>query len=250
MKTNKIIYSSIVLVALTAILIIIGFSYGDFVFKRHDNNVNSANKISNSTATVKIEESETARLAIDGSVLKILTNTVLYNRNFVFLDNVTDNIVSTLSVDNPVVEPPDYKIIKGHAHDWLAVVMLNAGTGFKEYFNEWYVLLPQGNMKMVLSYPSRGHNAQLYERTEYLETNIINESYPDDSAVDVKFILKDCFTTQSGEDKNCSESSRTAHYVWDSDKEEFVFDSKKSDISEQGIDGLLWGENQMLYISS
>ena len=245
MKTNKIIYSPIIPIVFTVVVasLVIGFQREDDVFQRHDNNVNSANKISNSTATVKIEESETARLAIDGSVLKILTNTVLYNRNFVFLDNATDDIVSTLSVGNPVIETPDYKIIKGHAHDWLVVVGLNAGTGFKEYFNEWYILLPQGNMKMVLSYPSRGHNAQLYERTEYLETNIINESYPDDSAVDVKFILKDCFTTQSGEDKNCSESSHIAHYVWDSDKEEFVFDSKKSDISEQGIDGLLWGEN-------
>ena len=241
---DKIQLKYLIPVVLIVILLVIGLSFGD-VFQRHDNNIDSANKISNSTATVKIEESETARLAIDGSVLKILTNTVLYNRNFVFLDNATDDIVSTLSVGNPVIETPDYKIIKGHAHDWLVVVGLNAGTGLKEYFNEWYILLPQGNMKMVLSYPSWGLNAQLYEKTEYLETNIINESYPDDSAVDVKFTLKDCFTAENGEDKNCSESSRIDHYVWDNDKEEFVFDSKRSDISEQGIDGLLWGENYL-----
>ena len=238
MKIDKIIYSSIVLVTLAIILIVIGFNYGDVVFQRHDNNVDSANKISNSTAIVKIEKSETARLRIDGSIIKILASTYLNTTNFIFLDEV-GRTISTLSISNINIEAPFYNVVKGQTHDWLVVTRVEgAGNGRLSGAAGSYTFGESGNMKMVLSYLSRGHNAQ-YEKTEYLKTNIINESYPDDSAVDIKFTLKDCFTTQSGEDKNCSESSRIAHYVWDDDSQEFVFDSKKSDISEQGIDGLL-----------
>ena len=51
MKINKIIYSPIIPVALTVVLLIIGFRYGDVVSQRQNNNVDSANLISASTAT-------------------------------------------------------------------------------------------------------------------------------------------------------------------------------------------------------
>ncbi|KKR69851.1 MAG: hypothetical protein UU13_C0020G0002 [Candidatus Nomurabacteria bacterium GW2011_GWB1_40_7] len=50
MKINKIIYSPIIPAALTVILLVIGFYYGDVVSQRHDNNVDSA-VVPTSTAT-------------------------------------------------------------------------------------------------------------------------------------------------------------------------------------------------------
>lgn len=239
MKINKIIYSPIIPVVLTVVLLVIGFQYENLIFQRKNNNVDSQT-ISPSTAIVKIEKSETARLKTDGSEFKILTSTYLNTANFIFLDERGET-TSTFSVSNPNIEPPYYSIVKGQTRDWLVVTRIGiSGTGIMKHINEWYVLRWSGEMKMVLSYPSQGHKAPgLDFNNEYLKTEIINESYADDSAVDVKFIMKDCSITKYGEDKDCIESSRIAHYVWDDDGKEFVFDPKKSDISEQRIDNLL-----------
>lgn len=93
-----------------------------------------------------------------------------------------------------------------------------------EYVDEWYVLLSLGNLKMVLSYESAGYKVSgVYGgKNKYWRTDIMNESYSDDSAVDIKATEKVCSTTKDGGDKDCSESSHIDRYVWNNAKEEFV----------------------------
>ena len=59
-------------------------------------------------------------------------------------------------------------------------------------------------------------------KNEYGRTEVINSS---DSIADIKFIKKICSTNEDGSDKECSESTNTNHYAWDSDKEEFVINN-------------------------
>ncbi|MEK7106507.1 MAG: hypothetical protein AAB895_04105, partial [Patescibacteria group bacterium] len=167
MKINRIIYSPIIPIALTAILLVIGFWYGDVSPQRQDN--------SDSITSFVL----TARLTIDGSELKILTNTRMFNRNFVFLDNKTGDILTTLSVDNGVLEAPDYRIVKGRTHDWLVVSELGIwGTGYKQYIDNWYVLSSVGDMKMVLSYQSYYHDVPYSDgKKAYLKTEVINQNH-------------------------------------------------------------------------
>lgn len=173
---------------------------------------------------LQIEKYETVRFMLDGYELKILTNTYSTNRNFVFMDSKTDSIVTTLSVENSALWAPYYRVVKGRAHDWLVITRVaNWGTGMRYDVDEWYMLRSSGEMKMVLSYSSDSLEVpQDGSKNKYWRTDILNESYPDDSAVDIKVTEKICSPVDYGGNKDCTESSHTVHYVWDADKEEFV----------------------------
>lgn len=180
-------------------------------------------------AGLKLEGPETARLRIDGEELKILTNTYSTNRNFVLLDVKygTDGVVGTLSVENGWGGPPSYRIVNGKTHDWLVVTRIESGgTGFRTHSDEWYILGWSYEAKKVLSYQSDGNMVPDVDgKNKYWWTDILNESYSDDSAVDIKVTERICSPADDGKDKDCTESSRTVHYVWDSDREVFVFSS-------------------------
>ena len=180
--------------------------------------------------SLNLEESETARLRIDGEELKILTNTYSTNRNFVFLDVKygTDGVVGTLSVENGWGESPYYRIVKGKTHDWLVVTRIESGgTGFRTHSDEWYILGWSYEAKKVLSYQSDGNMVPDYEdgKNKYWWTEVMNASYPDDSAVDIKLTEKICSSAGYGEDKDCTESSHLIHYIWNTDREVFVLSS-------------------------
>lgn len=181
-------------------------------------------------ASLKLKESETARLRIDGEKIKILTNTYSTNRNFVFLDDKyrTGGVVGTLSVENGWGGPPDYRIIRGKTHDWLVVTRIESGgTGFRTHSDEWYILGWSYEAKKVLSYQSDGNMVPDDKdgKNKYWWTEVMNASYPDDSAVDIKLTEKVCMSAGYGKDKDCTESSHTVHYIWDTDKEAFAVSS-------------------------
>ena len=176
-----------------------------------------------STANIKIDKSETARLSMDGSMVRVLSSTRMYNLDLVFLDAKTNAIVSTLSVDNPVLEPPSYFILKGHTHDWLVVTRANSGTGFINRYYEWYILKSSGNMKMVLQHLSQGYKLPDENGNNfYWQAEVDNKSSFDDSVVNIAYTLKECSIAENGEEKECLESLRTDHYTWDKSNEEFV----------------------------
>jgi len=179
------------------------------------------------TEMIKETESTTARLTTGGYELKIITGTSMTNRSFIFLDNKTGTIITTFSISNGWLEPPEYRIVRGKKHDWLVLRMIDiSGTGLMEHYDAWYILSPSNapwDMKMVLSYQSDGFKvAHDGSDNKYWWTDISNENYPDDSAVDIKQTTKICSTTEYGDDKDCSESSLTKHFMWDENKEEFI----------------------------
>ncbi|MCX6722694.1 MAG: hypothetical protein NT094_01335, partial [Candidatus Staskawiczbacteria bacterium] len=147
-----------------------------------------------------------------------------FGLHFVFLDSETNDIANTLSIQNQARDFPSYRIVNGHTHDWLVVTRMGSwGTGLQYDYDEWYILSYSGNMKMVLSYKSGGNEVFLDGSTnKYWRTEILNDGYADDSAVDVKFIEKICSTTEDGGDKECSETSKITHYIWNESKEEFI----------------------------
>lgn len=175
-------------------------------------------------SSLRLEEYGFARLNINGTEIKILTNTYSTNRNFVFLDTETGGVVGTLSGENFNIEPPSYRIVKGHSHDWLVITkIVESGTGLMSHTDEWYILGWSHEAKKVLSYesdrteaPGNGGN------NKYWTTAISNEKYLDDSAIDIITTEKSCVPAENGADKKCSESSHTTHYEWDDNAVKFV----------------------------
>jgi hypothetical protein len=181
--------------------------------------------VSTSTANVKIEASDTARLMLDGTAFKILTNIYATTRNFILLDTKTGATANTFSIYNMFIEPPAYRIVKGHTHDWLVVTRIDEkGTGYMSHLDQWYILEPSGQMKLVFYYPSDGYQVpdENGKNSYWTVASVDNMSYIDDSAVDITFAFKKCATTTDGKDKYCTATSSKGHYVWDSTKEEFV----------------------------
>lgn len=178
------------------------------------------------TVRIKVDEPETIRLSKEGPELKILTSTNSTVRNFIFLNNKTGDIISTLSLANMNIEAPYYRIINGDWRDWFVVsTIAGSGTGFLRHLDDWYALDNSGQIKKVLSYLSDGHEVPLVDgmKNYFYYTEILNQNNLEDTAVGIKFIEKICTDiTEDGEGKNCKESSRIDHYVWDASKEEFA----------------------------
>ncbi len=177
---------------------------------------------------------ETAKLNKDLPDFKIYTNTYSTSTNFVFSDE-KGKVATTLSVSNENIESPSYRIIKGHTHDWLVITKIeSSGTGFMNRIDDWYTILQDGTIKMVLSYPSNGSRVSGGDgQNEYWETNILNDSYNDDLAVDIKLTDKIC----NKNDKECSESSQTTHYIWNEEHKKFLCipeDVNETTIYEEG----------------
>ncbi|MEI8337566.1 MAG: hypothetical protein WCF92_00270 [bacterium] len=173
---------------------------------------------------MKIDESETARLTLDGQNVKIIANTYSTNRNFIFQDNKTSENITTLSVTNPAVSSPSYRIVKGNTHDWLVVTKIDTwGTGLRYDTDEWYVIDPAGILRMVLSYKSGGLEVPGDSgRNMYLSTDAFEGVNKYDTSLDIKATYKDCSRKEDGSDNVCAESSSVSHYVWDGNKEEFI----------------------------
>ncbi|MEK7629360.1 MAG: hypothetical protein AAB394_02440 [Patescibacteria group bacterium] len=184
---------------------------------------------------VLFDNSLVVRLGVDGQELKILTkeySSVIPGIIFLFLDSKTGGIINTLSVENYNIGPPKFRIAKGNKHDWFVVTRIDSsGTGYIRYIDDWYVMEIFGNIKKVLSYPSDGSSTYSGSFATYVE----NENYPNDSAIDIKFVVKNCVS----EKDSCSKLSKVAHYFWDNKSGVFMFDQNKSDISEQQINSLL-----------
>lgn len=180
--------------------------------------------LNSSRANMKIDESETARLTLDGQNVKIIANTYSTNRNFIFQDNKTSENITTLSVTNPAVSSPSYRIVKGNTHDWLVVTKIDTwGTGLRYDTDEWYVIDPAGILRMVLSYKSGGLEVPGDSgRNMYLSTDAFEGVNKYDTSLDIKATYKDCSRKEDGSDNVCAESSSVSHYVWDGNKEEFI----------------------------
>lgn len=211
-KNNK---KKILLIILPITILIIGY-----FFYHHSDDKRFT------TAEVKIEKTEIARLKLDGSDLKILTSTNDYStsRNFIFLDTKTNETVTTLSVSSLGLWAPQYRIVKGSKHDWLVVTRVdNWGTGMRSVNDDWYVLGWRNSMKLVMSYPSETMLLDASDnKNTYWKAEVINSSYSDDSTVDVKFYRKTCSINEDKSDGSCVDWSNNLKYLWNSDKEEFV----------------------------
>jgi hypothetical protein len=175
------------------------------------------------TATIRIETVETARLSLDGTNVKILAsvNDFSTSRNFIFQNLQSGDTITTLSVSSLGLETPSYQIIKGVKHDWLVINKVETwGTGFRQDVDEWYITSSQGKAKLVLSYPAQTLQVpNSSNKNEYTETEILKIT--DDSNVAIKTVQKLCSVKEDGTDKDCKESPTTNHYIWSEEKEEF-----------------------------
>jgi len=211
-KNNK---KKILLILLPISILLIGY-----FFYHHSDNKKFT------TVEVKVEKTEIARLKLDGSDLKILTSTNDYStsRNFIFLDNKTNETVTTLSVSSLGLFTPEYRIVKGSKHDWLVITRVDDwGTGMKTIYDDWYVLGWQNSMKLVMSYPSESMLLGGSDnKNTYWKAEVINSSYPDDSIVDIKFSRKTCSIKEDKSDGDCVDWSNNLKYLWAISKEEFI----------------------------
>ena len=160
--------------------------------------------------------SSTARLMENGSKVNILTGKMKggLGIEFVFTDS-QNNIINNLSVENPNIDGPSYRIVKGNKHDWLVVTTIGKnGTGYMEYVDSWYLVTDwYGGLQKVLSYSSKITETDIGTSKE-LTTNVINDN-TDDRVLDVEFTTKTC----TGKEV-CSTSPKINHYIWNEDKQD------------------------------
>lgn len=198
-----------------------------------------------------LEDVGTARLMTDGTPLKILAGETDRGLGAVFLFVDKDgHIVDSLSVENAGLEGPSYRIVKGHTHDWLVVTTIYiSGTGIMEYKDNWYTVDGYyGEPESLLSYISSGSEHDGPDEATYREftTEVDNNSYADDKALDVRYVIKNC-ETKAG----CSTASKNLHYVWHDEIFDpsslatispggFRIDLTKSDVTGKEVMSMWW----------
>lgn len=191
-----------------------------------------AEQASNQSVYQMVDE---ARLGVDEEKVKLLVIDTKGGLGKVFLfQNNDDSIATSLFTENPNIESPSFRIVKGQDRDWLVVTTIgNSGTGYLKHIDTWYVANPyyQGN-PAIFSYPSDSHT---YDIDGTLKQKLTTEASisADDKAIEIKFILETCET----QDK-CAKTTKAAQYVWSSEKDFFVLDEEKSEISALEISSL------------
>lgn len=175
------------------------------------------------------------RLGFNGDKLELLSADTkgLLGKIFIF-QNYNDSITTTLSVENPNIESPRFRIVKGNTRDWLVVTTIeNSGTGYMKHIDTWYIANSyyQANLA-VLSYPANGIISGLTDQLDQNLTTNIRKIDESDDEIEIEFVLEVC----EAQDK-CIKTTRVAHYAWRDGK--FVLDEKRSEISALQIANLL-----------
>lgn len=162
------------------------------------------------------KDAGSARLAVSGSLIDVLTAKTNNNYGliFLFLDK-EKNIISTLSVENPGLDIPSFRVVRGYKNDWLVVTTIeNYGTGMREEKDSWYLVKSTyGGILKVLSYTSfKSEYAATTSNSKETKTNAVIK---DDDTLDIEYLTKTC------DEKNvCSNSTKTERYIWQADKED------------------------------
>jgi hypothetical protein len=183
----------------------------------------------------KFEIIDEARLSSNGGSVNLFVADTKGQLGKIFLfSNNNGSISTTLSVENPNVESPSFRVVKGQARDWLVVTTIeNSGTGYLKHIDTWYVANSyyQANLA-VLSYPSGGHITGWSDQPNQNLTTNIRSINDEDKKIEVEFILEICVAQNK-----CTKTVRVARYVLNNDK--FVLNEKQSEISASQIDNLL-----------
>ena len=180
-----------------------------------------------------------ARMYLDGSPLTVITTSQESeeSRSFIFANSVTKKTINMLTVENYNLQAPDYHLVHGGTHDWLAITTINEdGTGFINYEDTWYALTASGTPIKVLSYTSGGDLDVTNYESKLTTSAVVSQN---DSAVAVHFAIS-CYPppTSYGVPNQCVPMSKTAHYIWDAKNDVFTIDPQNSDITENEIENL------------
>jgi len=155
---------------------------------------------------------------------------------FLFVDD-QNRIIDSLAVENINIEGPDYRIISGEKHDWLAVRTINqSGTGYIMHKEILYTINDHGNVQELLSYPVDGF---INTMSDYNDKELSTEIIPSDneSSITATFTVRTCSSSIP-----CESVKRTVFYVQETGsdgKMSFIIDPTRSEITEEQIDNLI-----------
>jgi hypothetical protein len=170
---------------------------------------------------------ETARLTEDGPAIDIFT-TNEESGTFTFLfqrATCKDSCVfEMLTVSNPAVDFPTYRIERGVERDWLVVTTLEMwGTGLRTNKDTWYSIDDYDKVHEALSY--RSFSRESYSTTYDKMTTEV--SIVSDMEVDIIYTTENChgcyFDGMEECEEVCETEIETKHYVLDGDS--FVLSS-------------------------
>jgi hypothetical protein len=142
--------------------------------------------------------------------------------------------------------PPLHRIERADNRAWFIIRELwNQGPKAKAYADVWYEI-KERELKRVLSYPVEGHNApcQKEPRRSYksilLRYGLENGAYTVPVQFLVSYDISDC---SKGEDSHSLfTKAQKAYYVWSAEKEQFVLDKSRSEITEREIGSVYHAE--------
>ena len=243
-RTNKKIY--IAIIALIVIFLGIIFVESHEWSQGYGQNSNATsttdeNSVATSSDAAIFDVPLFARMYLDGSPLYILTTDpdqdTGTDRSFIFMDGLMKKTINALTIQNYNIEPPEYHLVHGSIHDWLAVTTIDQdGTGYIKYVDTWYALTASGDTVKVLSYTSGGSLDVTNYESELTTSVTVSQN---DSAVAIDFVIT-CTPSPTSYDapNQCVPMSKSAHYIWDAKKDVFAIDPQNSDITENEIENL------------
>jgi len=173
------------------------------------------------------------------------------------LSDVKDEWIFLGNIDSPGQRdaPPEHRIESGSDRTWFVLRELwsRESSTFKARGEKWYEI-KEGGIKQVLYFPVEGREKICDAHLDRSYTTILLRHGLEDGVytVPVQFLVSYgiCDCTRSNESHALFGKGQKASYVWNGEKDRFVLDASRSDITEKDIGSLygVEGLNEAIFV--
>jgi hypothetical protein len=145
----------------------------------------------------------------------------------------------------PAHGPPEYRIERGDNKTWFLIKELRRRASYDEV---WYEI-KEKEVREVLSYPIQGQDTSCQNNLSRTYTTLLFRNDFDNGiyTVPIQFIvtfdITDCNKKDGG---RLFAKGQKAYYVWDENKQRFILDKSRSDVTEEELSGLYRLNNEKL----
>ncbi len=138
--------------------------------------------------------------------------------------------------------PPQHRIESGDGRTWFVIKELwGRGSGIVSYADVWYEITPT-KVRRVLAYPVEGHDIPCRKELDrsykslLLRHELENGGYTVPIQFLVTYSISDC--RKGNDSPPLFSKTQKAYFVWNSDKDKFVLDESRSDVTESELDSV------------
>lgn len=138
--------------------------------------------------------------------------------------------------------PPRHRVERGSNRVWLVIrEMLGSSPEAKAYAETWYEI-KESTVNKVLRYPVEGRNESCQNKVDrsykslLLRHELENGAYTIPIQFLISYEVPDC--GKGGYPLSLFAKAQRAYYVWDSNREQFLLDASRSELTEAEINSV------------